>query len=170
MESLEIKSPVSSVFLQADVLTDGMEAGRDLLGEQASATAVAALLERLRAHPGVEAVHGLRRVAGHRPESAWEAVSEPGTTAMRMEGNSLPGGPRPLWILQSPRPLGAMAGRPVCRGALDLERGPERIETGWWDGGDIRRDYYVARHRCGMRLWVFQDRRDGGWYLHGLFG
>ena len=32
---------------------------------------------------------------------------------------------------------------------LELLAGPERIESGWWDGADVQRDYYVAQ-RCGM--------------------
>ena len=58
------------------------------------------------------------------------------------------------------------------QGSLCLECGPERIETGWWDGGDIRRDYYVARNNRGARLWVYQGvlRGVADWYLHGIFG
>ena len=35
------------------------------------------------------------------------------------------------------------------RGALELLAGPERIESGWWDGADVQRDYYVARDMRG---------------------
>ena len=49
--------------------------------------------------------------------------------------------------------------------------GPERIETGWWDGHDVRRDYYVALSRAGVRLWIFRERPPGQrWFLHGVFG
>jgi protein ImuB len=54
---------------------------------------------------------------------------------------------------------------------LTLKQGPERIESGWWDGQDAVRDYYVAESSQGSRLWVFQERgRMGGWFLHGVFG
>ena len=49
--------------------------------------------------------------------------------------------------------------------------GPERIESGWWDGGDVQRDYYIARRADGARLWIY--RECGGarrWFLHGIFG
>jgi protein ImuB len=58
----------------------------------------------------------------------------------------------------------------VFHGELQLLRGPERIETGWWDGGDVRRDYYVARDQRGVQLWIYHDLREARWYLHGLFG
>jgi len=48
--------------------------------------------------------------------------------------------------------------------------GPERIESGWWDGNDVGRDYFVAAGPGGERLWVFRDRADHRWYLHGRFG
>ena len=63
-----------------------------------------------------------------------------------------------------------MAGQPVWEGPLLLEHGPERIESGWWDGGDVRRDYYRASNPRGAMLWVYQDLRSQDWYLHGVFG
>jgi protein ImuB len=60
-------------------------------------------------------------------------------------------------------------GRPDWGGPLTLSPGPERIEQGWWDGMDISRDYYPACNPAGSRLWLFQDRRDRQWYLHGVF-
>ena len=48
--------------------------------------------------------------------------------------------------------------------------GPERIEGGWWDTGDVQRDYYVVQLSNGSSLWVYQDLGEhGGWYLHGFW-
>ena len=47
--------------------------------------------------------------------------------------------------------------------------GPERIETGWWRGQDVRRDYYVVATDAGTRLWIFRRRDDERWFLHGSF-
>ena len=47
--------------------------------------------------------------------------------------------------------------------------GPERIETGWWRGGDIRRDYYLVETTAGERFWLFRMINDGTWFLHGIF-
>jgi protein ImuB len=52
---------------------------------------------------------------------------------------------------------------------LVLEEGPERIESGWWDGKGVARDYYIARRAQGARWWVFQERNTQAWYLHGVF-
>jgi protein ImuB len=60
---------------------------------------------------------------------------------------------------------------PRRRGTLRLSSEPERIETGWWDGGEVARDYYTAVDSHGVRLWVFRERAaPHGWFLHGVFG
>jgi protein ImuB len=69
---------------------------------------------------------------------------------------------RPLWLLHRAIPL---------RGpAPQILAGPERIESGWWDGGDTRRDYYVVRTREGQRAWAYLPAGEhSGWMLHGWF-
>jgi protein ImuB len=47
---------------------------------------------------------------------------------------------------------------------------PERLETGWWRGRSLRRDYYRLETACGHWLWVFHRLQDGRWFLHGMFG
>ncbi len=47
--------------------------------------------------------------------------------------------------------------------------GPERIETGWWRRGAIRRDYYRVETTSGRRYWIFRRLGDGRWFLHGMF-
>jgi protein ImuB len=75
-----------------------------------------------------------------------------------------------LWLLAEPQLLDG-GDQPCFEGMLELESGPERIESGWWDGRDVRRDYYVARNPAGVRFWVFRDREPSGrWFLHGVFG
>lgn len=47
--------------------------------------------------------------------------------------------------------------------------GPERIESGWWRGPSVRRDYYRAELADGRRYWLFQRINDRRWFLHGAF-
>ena len=71
--------------------------------------------------------------------------------------------PRPAWLL--PRPV------PLRDHSLVVLAGPERIESGWWDGGDLRRDYYVVQTSQGQRAWAFlpAGASDAAWMLHGWF-
>jgi protein ImuB len=113
----------------------------------------------------------LRCQADHRPERAWRLCAPGGVDAPAGAGGGIPPQAlaQPPWLLPQPRPLQAQGGVPQYGGALRLEGLPERIEAGWWDGFDVSRDYFVAHSPAGERLWVFRDRRGGGWYLHGLF-
>ena len=71
---------------------------------------------------------------------------------------------RPLWLLHEPYALSmGPAGA-----AVELESGPERIESGWWDGFEVSRDYFVGRNQQGETLWLYRDR-GGHWFVHGIF-
>ena len=128
------------------------------------------LIERLRARLGPEAVYGLRIIEDHRPEAAWRAREPVVITSMSQNGlQNVP--VRPLWLLSMPRQLNERDGLPRRRGTLRLLGEAERIETGWWDGGEIARDYYTAVDARGARLWVFREREPPHrWFLHGVFG
>jgi len=147
--------PVAYLPPAADLWTDG------------GAEPPERLLERLRARLGTEAVHGLTLYADHRPERAWD-WGVPGAVPVHEPPYSAT---RPLWLLTEPAALAMDArGRPQCRGTLELIDGPERIETGWWDGDDVERDYFVARNPDGVTLWIYRERRvPRMWYVQGLF-
>ena len=148
------------------------------------------LIEHLRARLGHEAVYGLQMLTSHRPETAWAATDlsdpkaavterEAPTVASRVAARSasLPlASPwsafrRPVWLLPTPQRLREREGLPRRRGPLRLLGGAERIETGWWDRGDIARDYYTAVDLHGVRLWIFRERTaPHRWFLQGVFG
>ena len=102
---------------------------------------------------------------------------------------------RPAWLLPDPQPLAPASGasaseRPCLNGRpLRLLCGPERIESGWWDGEPVVRDYFIAIDEEGALLWVYRQRLGAAaasegavqaasgasgpvahWYLHGWFG
>jgi protein ImuB len=132
------------------------------------------LIERLRARLGDEAIHGLTLREGHRPEKAWGKTAPPalsGCSRTPPDHEPMRSHRRPLWLLPAPQPLPVEDGLPRRRGPLLLIGEPERIETGWWDGEEIARDYYTATDPDGVLLWVFREREaPHGWYLHGVFG
>ena len=124
------------------------------------------LLERLAARMGKERVFGIAIANDHRPEKDW-APAYAGSTARPHQPISAP---RPAWLLNRPHRLVTHAGQPSYQGELTLSAGPERIEAGWWDGEEVRRDYYVARNARGETFWIFREHRDpSAWYLHGVF-
>jgi protein ImuB len=201
LSALVLPEPVRACELRSGPLVTRVQASGRLWqpGEHGGGAAAQApqLIERLRARLGPEAVHGLRVVGDHRPEAAWQvrepvmAASAPqypvvrsaaGRLAPAFPGGGAPapsglarapgaGAARPLWLLPKPRQLSERDGLPRRRGSLRLLGDAERIETGWWDGGEIARDYYTAVDVRGARLWVFREREPPHrWFLHGVFG
>ncbi|NOT01895.1 MAG: DNA polymerase Y family protein [Phycisphaerales bacterium] len=47
--------------------------------------------------------------------------------------------------------------------------GPERVETGWWRGREVRRDYFRVVSTTGQAFWLFREGGSGRWYVHGVF-
>lgn len=88
-------------------------------------------------------------------------------------------GDRPVRLLSQPEVIDVIAGSVDARPAwfrwrsrrheVAWARGPERIETGWWRGRQVCRDYYVVQDEEGGRFWLFRDRQSRRWFLHGCF-
>ena len=86
---------------------------------------------------------------------------------------------RPLCLLPQPVALSVLSAAPGGRlfqfrlGGRRHEVakgwGPERIETGWWRGRPIWRDYYRVETTGGRRFWLFRTAIDRRWFLHGMF-
>jgi protein ImuB len=158
---LELRAPVRGMELISGSLralsAASLDAFAGLTGAPGRDTAPQ-LVERLRARLGEEAVYGFCLIPEHRPEAAWRRVSElrAAGASQQLVAESMP---RPVWLLAEPMPWS----KP------EILQGPERIESGWWDGKGVARDYYVAQRLHGAKLWVFQERQSKRWYLHGVF-
>ena len=162
LQRIALTAPVEAIRLEAGDLEPlpGATAGlfRDA---RAAGEDWTRLVERLAARLGGGAVHGLGLHADHRPERAWRRIdpgNPPGLRPPPLAGGQELGS-RPLWLLEAPRRLGERD--------FALLAGPERIESGWWDGNEARRDYFIARGEDGSLVWIY--RATDGWYLHGIF-
>jgi protein ImuB len=156
LERVSIPRPVVAMRLLARELPPFVPASRDLFDARAQQTLPwPQLRERLRARLGDEAVYRVAPAGDPRPERAWRR--DDGKPAVEPV---LP--PRPSWLLPHPVPL---------RGHdLRIVSGPERLESGWWDGEEARRDYYVLETAQGQRAWAFAPPGEqGSWMLHGWF-
>jgi protein ImuB len=155
LAAVVLRQPAEEVRLQAGDFEPLGARSAGMFGDAAAdAEDWARLLERLRQRLGHEGVCGLATCPDHRPEHAWQRV-EPGEWDPREFRQP---GPRPLWLL---------APRRLEPGGFSLLAGPERIECGWWDGDEARRDYFMAELEGSSLAWIY--REEGVWYLHGLF-
>lgn len=167
---LSLPQEVLTLTLRADTLLPFAPVQTDLFQHSAgSADGAARLLERLRARLGDQAIVGIGLHPEHRPERASRTQPAPlpddDRVAYAVPAAQPPTSStaRPNWLLANPQPIAAQQ--------LQLLSGPERIESGWWDGDDCRRDYFVARDPDGRSLWVFHHPGEPAhWYLHGVFG
>lgn len=157
LEQVQLPEPVLAVRLLARDLPAFAPQPASLLDERPQQSQPwEQLRERLRARLGDQAIHGLLAVADHRPEVSWRREVQ--------GGGVRPGalGPRPGWLLDEPQPLNDLL--------PEIIAGPERLETGWWDGADQRRDYYVVRTRDGRVAWAWQAVDGSGpFMLQGWF-
>lgn len=159
LEHVQLDKPVVAMRLLARELPPFIPATRDLFDTRPQQQLPwPQLRERLRARLGDDAVHRIAPGGDPRPERAWR----------RLQGDNVQIGqapirpPRPAWLLPQPVPLRDPRPRIVS--------GPERLESGWWDGEDARRDYYVLETSQGQRAWAFAaPGEQGNWMLHGWF-
>lgn len=166
------------------------------------------LLERLSARLGPQNVLQFEAHADHRPEcmQSWNPAADATQLvafcargrglhkSMKVATAKVPPAPQraavhalyPSWLLAAPLKLALRHQRPQYQGALALLAGPQRLEAGWWGGGDCAlRDYFLARSESAHLLWIYRERlsrpdpasagaseeAEAGaqWYLHGLF-
>ncbi|MEO8118706.1 MAG: DNA polymerase Y family protein [Rhodoferax sp.] len=156
------------------------------------------LLERLSARLGPQQVLQMQARADHRPEhmQRWQPASSASHLIASCAGGTGAGGQKyhgnlknrtssalyPTWLLAVPLKLAVQHNTPQYQGPLRLLAGPQRLEAGWWGGGDCAlRDYFLAHSaRMGL-LWIYKERLSGqgtagsrteasqDWYLHGIF-
>jgi protein ImuB len=163
--ALVLKALVEAIRLEAAELELLPEKNGSLLNDaRAGGEEWLRLVERLQSRLGSEAVHGLRTHPDHRPEHAFRQVPlGTGNLDMTKNKNEMHG-PRPLWLLDPPRRL--------AEGEFSLLAGPERIESGWWDGAEAQRDYFIARTGEASLAWIYRQRGaepGRSWFLHGFF-
>lgn len=166
LNATQLSCPAVGIALRTELLLPLAARTASLLPDPSrDAEAAARLIERLRARLGESGVVGVRTRDDYRPERGWQAC-EPGTAAPDAPAADC----RPLWLLSAPQRLQEVNAAPCYDGRLSLLAGPERIETGWWDDGQIERDYFVATNPGHSLLWIYKERHSGGkWYLHGFF-
>ncbi|MHC1481360.1 Y-family DNA polymerase [Frateuria aurantia] len=155
LEQVRLLQPVLALRLVADHLPGFIPEGRDLFDDRcAQVVPFEQLRERLRARLGDEAIKQWRTTRDPRPEHS-QALGP-------ADEGWLEPLPRPTWLLPYPRPWRGTPPRILA--------GPERLETGWWDGAAVQRDYYLVESGQGQRAWAFcPPGETTGWMLHGWF-
>lgn len=189
LEQVELPDDILNVRLEALRFVPWLGGSRQLFklltgdGEMSESDS-SELIDQLHARLGHGACTRITCIDQHAPEAAWQPLrpsargSARGSKTTRgprtarsqsayIHGKASPVSPhgdrsprRPLWLFDPPHPANP--------DQLTLLKGPERIQTAWWQE-TVRRDYYVAALENGARCWAFVDARNQ-WFLHGYFG
>ena len=154
LERTQLPAPALQVRLSATQFLPMRHETTPLLHDDRhrESDSLAALLDRLSARLGEHAVYqpGVRDT--HLPEQA----SHRQPVSVRVSDYPL----RPLWLFDTPQ-----AAPPSLRIGQT-----ERLENGWYQGEDQRRDYALARDTLSGRwYWVFRNSTNAHWQVHGLF-
>lgn len=184
LETIRLREPIVGTNLS--VLEDAPQSVQQqvLFAELSSpieSTAWTTLVERLSGRLGRERVLAIRPNSDHDPARTWKGEPWIERVARRAPPAKteveLP--PRPTRLLPQPRPIRVFAlapqGHPQRFDDQGIESrvarswGPERIETGWWRGSSLRRDYFRVETATGAHVWIFRDLRSHRWFLHGWF-
>ncbi len=141
------------------------------------------LVDRLSMRLGRRAVARAVAVSDYQPERAFLYVGC-GERGRRDQGNkgsrgSVALGARPLRLWAEPVEVQVVAlmsdGPPTVFRFKSVEHavascvGPERLETGWWRGSSVQRDYFRVVSGSGETFWIFRNRPTGKWFVHGVF-
>jgi len=194
LDRLELPAPADSVTLWARD-TETLDGWQDELFSTGfkDRRELSDLLDRLAVRLGPEVVVSPQFISEHQPELAFRYVSLVGanktsptrpriskiSTRAYPRGQQFAPAPRPLRLLPRPVEIAATAlvpeGPPIALRLNGTQHtvvnavGPERIETGWWRGPHVRRDYYRVTTQAGRHAWVFRERDTNKWFLHGWF-
>lgn len=169
LAKIELIAPVIALKLEVQQLVDMQPPSEALFPEPGGTPAdFQRLLELLTARLGKERVLIPAIRSDYRPEQAnhWlPAVEKPHALSL-----ASPLLDRPFWLLEKPLALMMRDERPFYGSALKIIKGPERIESGWYDDHMIARDYFIAQAHDASCYWIFLERtQDPRWFLHGLF-
>jgi len=167
---LELTAPLIAIRLEAAQVAPMVPPSGALFPEPGGTPAdYSRLLELLSARLGADNVLAPAPRADYRPEvcNGWLPATAANTTHV-----AAPNTERPFWLLEQPIALLMRDHRPFYGSPLRLIRGPERIESGWWDHALAVRDYFVAQGTDAACYWIYRERANdqARWFLHGLFG
>jgi protein ImuB len=195
---VNLSAPVHTLRLRTlETQALGSQSGSLVLDTHREGDGLTQMLERLSARLSADRVVHLQPRMDHRPEQmqvwlsaaqsvAVNAINTRARSQKNLKNKKLPidvptpwvQGTAPTWLLAEPLKLAVVQQHPHYQGPLTLLAGPQRLEAGWWGGGELAlRDYFVARGSLAVLLWIYRERMgcpdfthmSANWYLHGLF-
>ncbi len=171
------RTPLSAPVRELELTAIGTQAGREQLrlfneNPRRDLRAAARAFARLRAEYGDGTVSRLVLRDGHLPDGRYSL--EP-LHALPLPKDLPEADPAMIRrIYDKPVALPILPGRELSRnllrafidGAITRTAGPFLFEGGWWHR-DTDREYHLVETVKGEIVWIFYDRKQSRWFLHG---
>jgi len=165
LDNWTLPEGIEGLSLLANQLQEDLPPPQDLFHTGTQQTSRHELADRLRSRLGLQAVGYLDFRREHLPE---DTVIKTQSTHTMNRPDTIALGQRPFWLLPEPHPVHQEGKKLYWNGILEIIHGPERIEDCWWSN-PTSRDYYIAQTPHKQPIWLYQDRHNRRWYVHGLF-
>lgn len=153
-EQVSLASPVRHITLVCRITTDITEQKSDLFDNRQHQFAHLQLLGHLQAKLGESSVKQPQANDDFRPDIDDTSVKQ---SSPRMDITYDPF--MPSFVTETPLTLNT---------TTRILYGPRRIQTAWWEGEHVYRDYFVVEDEQGQYLWVFRDNKQQ-WFIHGWY-
>ena len=174
LEDLQLPAPVVAVEVEVLECCPHRPHQASLLTRQNASEPLPELLARLEDALGPRACFVPQVTDTWRPEDTWQAAPFGGPAPTKSRSSA----PRPALLLPIPRPIQLRQEEdPTGKWAVEIEgrwspvrhhAEVERLEGAWW-AAPYTRDYLRLELVDGRQPWVFRDRKEGSWWLHGWF-
>ncbi len=158
LESVKFDSAVYALSMACDNYEVAEVANDDMFAQKSTHLAALTLLSRLQSKLGKQSVSQLNFVSDFRPECSTQTISINKANKNKHSATSI-FADRPGLLLSKPT---------LLQLKVQIIKGPERIQTGWWDDNPINRDYYIGQTQDGQQVWIFKTPNKE-WFLHGYF-
>jgi len=184
LERVKFSAPITAIRLSVLIAARLTSWQQELFAEKsvhADRRHLGLLVDRLSSRLGRAAVVRPVPLAEAQPEYAYRYAPLTGNKPRRTKEQAYksPPLPRPLRLEPQPIPVEVLSLMPAGPPALFRLRGesqqirhswgPERIQTGWWRGRYMHRDYYRVETTDGNQFWLFRNLLNRKWFLHGVF-
>ena len=175
LDDLQLPAPVVAVEVEVLECCPHRPHQASLLTRRNASEPLPELLARLADALGPRACFVPKMADTWRPEDTWLAAPFGGPAP----SEDCPHPPRPTLLLPTPRPIQVRQEEDHSKTwAVEIEgrwspvhhhAAVERLEGAWWSA-PYTRDYLRLELADGRHPWVFRDRKEGTWWLHGWFG
>ena len=177
LERYTLHAPIEAISLTADRLSELIGETNGLFEQVGDFKQEINFINKIRAKLGSDSCYSLQQKAEHLPElSSRQRVDHPHVRTgddrsngeFECESLFFESTTNPSWLFKEPKLVLFNNERLIWNGELRIISHKERIISQWWKQETVR-DYFLAEHDSGVIYWVFFERVNMQWFIHGIY-